>query len=38
MTLPVTFHRAASAEFTEASIWYESKRPSLSLEFIAEID
>ncbi len=38
MSLPVTFHRAASAEFSEASTWYESKRRGLALEFIAEID
>lgn len=38
MSLPVTFHRAASAEFIEASGWYESKRIGLALEFIAEID
>ena len=38
MSLPVTFHRAASAEFIEASAWYETKRVGLTLEFIAEID
>lgn len=38
MSLSVTFHRAASAEFIEASIWYESKRDGLALEFMAEID
>lgn len=38
MSLPVTFHRAASAEFIEASVWYETKRIGLALEFIAEID
>ena len=38
MILPVTFHRAASAEFSEASTWYESKRRGLALEFITEID
>ena len=38
MSLPVTFHRAASAEFKEASAWYESKQGGLALEFIAEID
>ena len=38
MSLPVTFHRAASAELIEASRWYESKRIGLALEFIAEID
>lgn len=38
MSLPVTFHRAASAEFIEASEWYEAKRVGLALELIAEID
>ena len=38
MSLRVTFHRAASAEFIEASTWYETKRVGLALEFISEID
>jgi toxin ParE1/3/4 len=38
MRLPITFHRAASAEFIEASAWYESKRIGLALDFIAELD
>ena len=38
MSLPVTFHRAASAEFIEASAWYETKRVGLALEFMAEMD
>lgn len=38
MSLPITFHRAASAELIEASAWYETKRIGLALEFIAEID
>jgi len=38
MTLPIAFNRAASAEFIEATAWYESKRLGLGLEFIAEID
>ena len=38
MNLPITFHRAASAEFIEASAWYESKRLGLGLEFMTEID
>jgi plasmid stabilization system protein ParE len=38
MSLPIIFHRAASAEFIEASAWYEGKRLGLGLEFIAEID
>jgi plasmid stabilization system protein ParE len=38
MTLPIAFHRAASAEFIEATSWYDSKRLGLGLEFIAEIE
>jgi plasmid stabilization system protein ParE len=38
MSLPVTFHRAASTEFIEASEWYETKRVGLALEFITEIE
>ncbi|MBI5141651.1 MAG: type II toxin-antitoxin system RelE/ParE family toxin [Nitrospirae bacterium] len=38
MSLPVAFHRAASAEFIEAAAWYESKRLGLALEFITAID
>lgn len=38
MSLHVTFHRAASAEFIEASAWYEAKRVGLALEFMAEIE
>ena len=38
MNLSVTLHRAASAEFREASTWYENKRRGLGLEFVAEID
>jgi len=38
MTLPVTFRRAAHAEFIEAAAWYESQRPNLGVEFISEID
>ena len=38
MSLSINFHRAASAEFIEASTWYESKRLGLALEFMAEID
>ena len=38
MSLPIAFHRAASAEVIEASAWYESKRAGLALEFMAEID
>jgi len=38
MTLPVTFRRAARAEFIEAAAWYEAQRPGLAAEFIAEIE
>lgn len=38
MNLAIAFHRAASAEFLEASSWYENKRSGLAAEFTAEID
>jgi plasmid stabilization system protein ParE len=38
MSLPVTFHRAASAEFIEASAWHETKRLGLAIEFMTEIE
>lgn len=38
MSLLVTFHHAARAEFIEASSWYERKRSGLALEFMAEIE
>lgn len=38
MTLPVTFGRAAYAEFIEAVAWYEAQRPGLGGEFIAQIN
>ena len=38
MSLPIAFHRAATAEFIEASAWYEGKRLGLAHEFVAEID
>ena len=38
MSLPVTFHRAASAEFIEASAWYETKQVGLALGFMSEIE
>jgi hypothetical protein len=28
----------AQTEFEEAAVWYESQRPGLGLEFIAEVD
>lgn len=38
MSLPVTFHRAARAEFIAAAACYEAQRPDLGAEFIAEIE
>jgi plasmid stabilization system protein ParE len=38
MSLSVTFRRAARAEFIEAAAWYESQRPDLGVDFIAEIE
>jgi plasmid stabilization system protein ParE len=38
MILPVSFRRAARAEFIEAAAWYEARRLNLGVEFIAEID
>lgn len=38
MTLPVTFRRAARAEFIEAAVWYEAHGAGLGAEFVAEIE
>ncbi len=38
MSLAISFHRAATAEFIEASAWYENKRQGLALDFMAEIE
>ena len=38
MKRSITFHRAASVEFSEATAWYESRRIGLGKEFIAEIE
>ncbi|MBZ4202045.1 MAG: type II toxin-antitoxin system RelE/ParE family toxin [Methylovulum sp.] len=38
MKLPVTFHRATSAELIEVSVWYENKQAGLARGFISEID
>lgn len=38
MSLLITFNLATSAEFSEATAWYESKRIGLGKEFIAEIE
>lgn len=38
MTLAVTFHRAARAEFLRAAARYESQRSGLGVEFISEVE
>ena len=38
MNRPVVFRREACAEFMAAAKWYETRRPMLGAEFIAEID
>ncbi|MCP5351902.1 MAG: type II toxin-antitoxin system RelE/ParE family toxin [Chromatiales bacterium] len=38
MTWPVRFHRAALAEFTQATAWYEAQRDGLGHEFVTEIE
>jgi hypothetical protein len=38
MSLSVTFRHAARAEIIEAAAWYESQRPDLGVDFIAEIE
>ena len=38
MSLQIKFSKPASLELIRAAAWYESKRPSLGTEFIAEID
>ena len=38
MTLAVAFRRAARAEFLAAAATYESQRPSLGAQFVAEIE
>jgi putative addiction module component (TIGR02574 family) len=37
-SLPISFHRAASAEFIEASAWYEERQLGLAAKFMAEIE
>jgi plasmid stabilization system protein ParE len=37
MTVRIVFRRAASAEFEEAAIWYESQRHGLGDEFSSEV-
>lgn len=38
MTLRPVFRRAARLEYEEAAIWYESQRPGLGGEFVAELE
>lgn len=38
MSLPISFHRAATAEFIEASAWYEERQLGLAAKFMAEIE
>jgi plasmid stabilization system protein ParE len=37
MSLPLVFRSAAQAELDEAADWYESQRPGLGAEFVAEV-
>jgi toxin ParE1/3/4 len=37
MSLPLTFRPAAQAEFDAAAGWYESQRPGLGDDFVAEV-
>ena len=38
MSIPVSFNRAARAEFLEAAAWYAVQQPELGVEFVAEIE
>lgn len=38
MTLRAFFRKAARLEYDEAAIWYDSQRPGLGAEFVAEIE
>jgi toxin ParE1/3/4 len=38
MSLLVSFHRSARAEFIDAAAWYEARRHNLGIEFVAEIE
>jgi toxin ParE1/3/4 len=38
MTLRAFFRKAARFEYDEAAIWYESQKPGLGSEFVAEIE
>lgn len=37
MNLPIALHRAAKAEFIEATAWYENRRLGLGVEFIEKV-
>jgi plasmid stabilization system protein ParE len=37
MSLPIRLRRAAQAEFDAAADWYESRKPGLSLRFVAAV-
>lgn len=37
MTCPIVFRRPARAEFDEAALWYEARRPELGARFVAEV-
>jgi hypothetical protein len=38
MKRPVVVDPDAGAEFEDAALWYEARRPGLGLEFVAEIE
>jgi plasmid stabilization system protein ParE len=37
MRLPLVFRPVARAEFTDAAVWYESRRVGLGTDFIAKV-
>jgi hypothetical protein len=37
MSLPISFHCAATAEFIEAPAWYEDRQLGLAEKFMTEI-
>jgi toxin ParE1/3/4 len=37
MSLPLVFRSAAQAEFDGAVAWYETQRPGLGADFVAEV-
>ena len=38
MSLPVSFRRAARAEFDETALWYEDRQIGLGLQFVQEVE